>query len=122
MNSNNPLFMTHVYNFEKKCDRFIKECNMNDLYMSKHFFERAVERNLDSASRFPQFVRMIKELYISFKHHTYNEYSYKVMFKDLVMIAEVRTGTITQHRRLVIKTIWDSDRYGADFSELIKIT
>ena len=44
------------------------------------------------------------------------------MFKDLVMIAEVRTGTITQHRRLVIKTIWDSDRYGADFSELIKIT
>jgi hypothetical protein len=114
--------MTTVYGFEKKCDRFINDCKIVDLYMSKHFFERAVERNLDAANRFPQIARMIKEVYISFKSHSYNEYSYKVIFKDLAMIAMVRCGTVSNRRMLILKTIWDSDPFKDDFSEVIKIS
>ena len=122
MDSKNPLFIPTVYVFERKCDRFINECKIVDLYLSKHFFERAVERNLDAPQRFPQIARMIKEVYISFKGHTYNEYSYKVIFKDLVMIATVRFGTVSKRRTLVLKTIWDSDPFKNDFSEVIKIS
>lgn len=121
MNPSNPQFMPAVYAFERKCDRFINDCKITNLYASKHFFERAVERNLDVPNRFPQITRMIAEVWFAFKSHTYNEYSYKVMFKDIVMIAGVKVGTVSGRRMLIVKSIWDSDAYDDDFSEVLRI-
>jgi hypothetical protein len=90
------------------------------MYISKHAIERAVERNLDNPVRFPQIIRMLAAVYESYSKNTYNLYSYKILFKDLVIIAAINLDPISDTRRLIIKTIWDTDCFKEEFSEIIK--
>lgn len=79
----------------------------NAVYPSRHFFERIVERNLEK--QLPFLVKMVYSVYVQLKRTTFNNRTYKVRWKELIVIAGIRVGEVSDRRRVVVITVWDKD-------------
>ena len=107
MMSSNTLFMPTVKSARLKMKDLVEKNKIKQLYFSRHFFERAVERNIDNKIG-EMFVMSLHAL-VDMRKHTYNIYKYKVSKKGIFMIAQVEIGKVTGQRQIIIKTCYDSD-------------
>lgn len=114
MLSSNPTFMGVVRTRKAEFLRLMQLANVQDVYTSKHFFERLVERNLDAVDAMIMATPMIKD----FRTSTYNLRSYLVQWKNLGLVGGITVGEVTGKRRLILKTIFekfDETEYDVNF-------
>lgn len=103
----NMLYSTAVNNAKSNMYTLIGKNKINGVHFTKHFFERAVERNIDNKIQ-EMFIMSLKAL-LDMRKHTYSTYAYKISKKGIYVIAEVKVGEITNKRFLLVKTCYDSD-------------
>lgn len=118
MNSNNPLFLAVVKHERNKFIELMGRCNlMHQIYPSKHFFERVVERNLEAVDIMRMLVPVINE----FHSTTYNVRSYAIKWKQYLLFAMILVGPISNKRQITLKTIYDGDVKPVDFDVVVQI-
>jgi len=88
------------------------------IYPSRHFFERAVERNLQMVDLLYMLVPVLKE----FRESTFNDRTFCIRWKEFRLFADIRIGDISGKRQIVMKTIYDKDIYNErDFDVVVTI-
>lgn len=103
MDCSNILFGAAVQKFCNILYTVKKNKNFSEMYISKHSIERMVERNLDNPIRLPQIIRMLNAVHTAYTSNTYNLYSYKVTFKDLVLVAKLTINQYIIQDNLLLK-------------------
>ena len=86
------------------------------VYPSFHLVERMVERNIDVVD----VARMTVPIVKYFRETTFNDRSCLVLWRDLKLAADIRIGTVTGKRSIILKTIVD-DVSQKTFDETFKI-
>ena len=90
---------------------------LHQIYPSKHFFERVVERNLETVDVGIMLVPIIRD----FRETTFNVRSYCVKWKQYRLFARVAVGPVTNKRQLVLKTIYDTDVDESSFDVVVQL-
>ena len=113
----NPAFVGAVNFTRSQLNELLTRAKCyDDVYISRHFAERVVERNLDVGTVFA----MIAKIVIDYRTHTYNKYSYRVKWKNFSLFAVVDLRKISNSRTIVLKTIYDRDVHD-DFDVTISL-
>lgn len=118
MDSKNILFIPTVRSARAKFGRLESVGERDNIYPSKHFFERVVERNLDR--NLSMIHLMATRAFEDMQASTYNHRTYKVVWGSMVLHAMIGVGKLTNKRQLVLKTIYDRDTH-FEYDVLIKI-
>lgn len=90
---------------------------LHQIYPSKHFFERVVERNLETVDVGIMLVPIIRD----FRETTFNVRSYCVKWKQFRLFAKISVGSVTNRRQLVLKTIYDIDVDESNFDVVVQL-
>jgi len=118
MDSKNILFIPTVTSVRDKYGKLETQEERSNIYPSKHFFERVVERNLDS--NLSMIHHMASRAFDDMQSCTYNSRTYKVVWKNLVLHAQISIGKLSRKRELILKTIYDRD-HEFEYDVIIKI-
>ncbi len=118
MDPRNRAFMANVKHQRHLFIELMEKMGMlHQIYPSKHFFERVVERNLESVDVGFMLVPVIKD----FRGSTYNARTYCVKWKQFRLFAQITLGPVTGKRQLCLKTIYDRDVEERDFDVVVSI-
>ena len=118
MDPRNPAFMSKVKHQRNLFVELMQRMDMlHQIYPSKHFFERVVERNLEAIDIGYMLVPVIRD----FRGSTYNARSYCVKWKQFRLFAQITLGPVSGKRQLTLKTIYDKDVEEKDFDVVISI-
>lgn len=118
MLSSNPLFLTKVKHERNKFIELMGRCDLlHQIYPSKHFFERVVERNLEAVDVMRMLIPVIKE----FRETTFNVRSYCVTWKQFSLFAAITIGPVSERRQIALKTIYDGEPDERSFDVAVKI-
>lgn len=108
----NKDYSIHVASAKHAVAAMLSKNKIKDLYFSKHFFERAVERNLET--KLESLFHMACKALADMRSHTYSDYRYKVFSnRSIYLAAKVEVGVVTGNRRLVVQTCYDIDVFDA---------
>ena len=108
METSNKLFGATVKKIHYELSVFRKKTGLvDDLYISQHFCERIVERNLNNYTHFI-FV-MLSKVVQQKRQTTYSNRIYKLRWKTWIIIAKISTNDMSGKRYVIAKTIYNND-------------
>ena len=91
-----------------------------ELYVSKHFVQRMVERNMQNEA--PFVFKMLTKVVWQLRNTTFNQRTYKIVWKNLVVIAKISKQEISNSDRYVVaKTLFYGDEFDPEYDEVIKL-
>jgi hypothetical protein len=118
MDPRNRAFLSVVKHERNKFIELMEQCKLlHQIYPSKHFFERVVERNLEAVDVMRMLIPVIKE----FRGTTYNVRSYCVQWKQWRLFANITVAPVSGRRQITLKTMYDRDVDAADFDVVVTI-
>ena len=104
-------FFVEIKNVENEIKEFkntLKLKSPKEIYFSRHFTERLIERKLVKDLKFVEAV--VKWFHAEvFKKTTFSERTYKICFKGLKIILRIANGILTDQdeRHLIVKSVYE---------------
>lgn len=106
MNPLNPAFMPAVKMARIRLNELLIKAKVSKfVYPSKHFVERAIERNLAVDDVFYMLAPVIRE----FRNSTYNERVIGVHYRQNTLVTQFKTGCVSNERKIILKTVYDKN-------------
>lgn len=112
------FFVSRVRRERNVFNELLHRANIDDIiYPSRHFFERVVERDLNSVDLLYMLVPVLKD----YRENTFNDRRFCIRWKEHRLFANIRLGEISGKRMIVLKTIYDKDVDERDFDVMVTI-